>query len=526
MSPQIEAWTGLPAEHFLGDLEPWYALIHPDDRQAVEDRASSAHGAGQAFAAEYRLRTAQGGWRRVLDREVVVDDLDGRRATLGVMTDVSALRALEQAEEQLRGVVAHAPMVVVALDADGRVTMMEGSRVAALGPGLSDLVGAVLWDALPEDHRIVVTCRRALAGESFREVVQAGELWFDTYYQALPDGGIMGVATEVTERERSERAIAHRAYHDPLTGLPNRPNLEDQLARSLARARRTGATLALLSIDLDDFRLVNDVLGHPAGDALLRRLTRRLLGVLRDGDLLTRQGGDEFVLLLDELHGPPLETAQRVAAKLLDALDEPFELEDDELHVGASIGISVFPEHGTDADELLKHTAGSRSTPACAARCATASSCCTSSRSPASRRACSRATRRSSAGRTPTRASCPRARSSSTPRSRGASTRSAPGRSTRRAVSCARGRTWASGRSSASTSRPGSCKPGRTLPILRELRDLGMNTVAEGVETEEQRRFLARHGCCLAQGFHLGRPMPAEEATRRLLEPRLRAVAA
>jgi diguanylate cyclase (GGDEF)-like protein len=146
----------------------------------------------------------------------------------------------------------------------------------------------------------------------------------------------------------------HRAYHDALTGLPNRYLLFDRLEGALARARRAKARLAVLFLDLDNFKVVNDSLGHTAGDRLLGEVARRLGRDVRRGDTLARLGGDEFTLLAEAVHAP--EDAVKIALKLREALREPFALEGRELFVTASMGIALHPDDGEDAEALLKNS--------------------------------------------------------------------------------------------------------------------------------------------------------------------------
>ncbi len=149
-------------------------------------------------------------------------------------------------------------------------------------------------------------------------------------------------------------SIAHRAYHDALTGLPNRYLLQDRLLTALPRARRAATRVAVLFLDLDRFKVVNDSLGHSAGDRLLGEVAKRLARHVREGDTLARFGGDEFTILVEAIH--QVEDTAKVAQKLREALKEPFVLDGRELYVTASIGISVFPDDGFDAETLLKNS--------------------------------------------------------------------------------------------------------------------------------------------------------------------------
>jgi diguanylate cyclase (GGDEF)-like protein len=153
------------------------------------------------------------------------------------------------------------------------------------------------------------------------------------------------------------RRLHREALHDTLTGLPNRALLSEHLSVALARAKRAGRAVAVAYVDLDDFKLVNDNLGHAAGDRMLVEVADRLSGCLRDTDVVARQGGDEFLLLLADLDDP--ESARSAAIATFDrirtALDEPFRLEGAELAIGISMGVSVFPEDAADAETLHRH---------------------------------------------------------------------------------------------------------------------------------------------------------------------------
>jgi diguanylate cyclase (GGDEF)-like protein/PAS domain S-box-containing protein len=154
------------------------------------------------------------------------------------------------------------------------------------------------------------------------------------------------------ELQRARDAAVYESLNDPLTGLPNRKLLTDTLSSLLALARRESGMIALLYLDLDGFKLVNDSLGHAVGDGLLVQLAGRLRSSLRDGDMLARLGGDEFMVVMHGLH--TREQAVLLAGTLLKAISNPFEVKGHQLAIGASIGISVFPEDATDAEELIQ----------------------------------------------------------------------------------------------------------------------------------------------------------------------------
>jgi diguanylate cyclase (GGDEF)-like protein len=154
------------------------------------------------------------------------------------------------------------------------------------------------------------------------------------------------------ERKQTHTRLQHLAQHDALTGLPNRELFHDRLQTALARARREHSRLALLYIDLDRFKQVNDALGHAAGDLLLREVGLRLRQCVRESDTIGRIGGDEFLVLLPTIDQPA--DAARVAAKIRHALNRPFELDGELASISSSIGIAVCPEHGDGKQELIQ----------------------------------------------------------------------------------------------------------------------------------------------------------------------------
>src|SRR5579884_4271057 len=158
---------------------------------------------------------------------------------------------------------------------------------------------------------------------------------------------------DITERKDAEDALAHKALHDGLTGLPNRTLLMDRLEGAMALARRRGTHCALMLIDLDRFKDVNDTFGHQIGDIVLLETGARMKRVLRQSDTVGRLGGDEFAVLLPDVEGEL--GACQAAEKIVDVLDEPLYLEGELVDIDASIGISIFPEHGDDPDTLLRH---------------------------------------------------------------------------------------------------------------------------------------------------------------------------
>jgi diguanylate cyclase (GGDEF)-like protein/PAS domain S-box-containing protein len=260
-----------------------------------------------------------------------------------------------------------ASTLLVILYADGTVGLLNRQGREMLG----ELVGANWFEQVtPEEDR--PAARRA-----FERLIAGGESGVERYegdvltrtgarrrvaWQATaladPKGRTVAVLSgqDITDRVRAEQELRKLAFFDALTGLPNRAQLESRVRAAVTRARRRGRAVALLLVDLDNFKLVNDSLGHGAGDRLLRRVAGRLRGAEGEGGLLARHGGDEFVLLLGDLAREQAEVrAREVADQLALRLAKPFTVGGAEFHVGASIGISIFPDDADGGEALLQH---------------------------------------------------------------------------------------------------------------------------------------------------------------------------
>ena len=377
VSPQIEELLGWPPQAFLDDQDLWYRCIHPDDLARVRESEARSYADGERVDLEFRMLRRDGAELWVRDKEAVIRDADGAPVfSQGVLVDVTPSRAGDgelAAEERHRAqrYLDIAGAIIVILDASARITLVNRAGAELLGYAEGELIGSD-WYELLVPERLRETGRAAFAAEvggpqddAVHESIvltKDGEertiAWRDTLVRGA-DGtvtAVMSSGVDLTERRAAEEQIAYLAYHDSLTGLPNRALLQEHLDLALARARRQGEAVGLLYLDLDGFKLVNDSLGHPAGDELLCHVTMRLSERRRGMDLLARQGGDEFLLLLADLDRGEAEAhARRVAEDLLRALAEPFSISGAEFHIGASIGISLFPRDAADASELLRH---------------------------------------------------------------------------------------------------------------------------------------------------------------------------
>jgi diguanylate cyclase (GGDEF)-like protein/PAS domain S-box-containing protein len=264
-----------------------------------------------------------------------------------------------------RALEAAANAVFIA-DRDGRIVWVNDAFCRLSGYGRDECIGrtpGILKSGRQSADFYRELWATILAGRSWQgEVVERrrdGSLW--TASQAitplLDESGavthFVAIQHDVTASSEAREAIERLAFHDSLTGLPNRVSFLESLGRAIARAGAEHRMLALLYLDLDDFKPVNDAMGHAAGDALLIAVAERLRGAVRKTDAVARLGGDEFAVLLTDVGHP--DVAGALAGKLVDRIGQPYMLDRRRISVGASIGISLYPRDGATTDDLLRH---------------------------------------------------------------------------------------------------------------------------------------------------------------------------
>jgi diguanylate cyclase (GGDEF)-like protein/PAS domain S-box-containing protein len=276
-------------------------------------------------------------------------------------------RRFRMAQDLLEAFLEHIPINVFFKDRSSRFVRV--GRAMAEYFGLADPAGALnktdldffsaehANKALADEQEIIATGLPMKAIEERETWPDGRATWVLTTKVPLKDHrgqiiGTMGISQDITGRKEAEARIHHMALHDALTGLPNRALLKDRLAQSIALACRTHDQVAVLMLDLDRFKNVNDSLGHFAGDRLLESVSKRLGCCLRESDIVARLGGDEFVVGLPVVAND--EEVESVAQKIMTSLAEPFDIEGHEVRIGVSIGIALHPADGEDPDMLLQ----------------------------------------------------------------------------------------------------------------------------------------------------------------------------
>jgi len=360
---------GLEPRSVVPDFELFTARLHADDRDRVVKAVADSIESRQPYLAEFRFRREDGTMR--IGRatgHVECDDQGQALRMAGAMQDITELREMENAlrasEDRFSVAFRAAPHAAsIARASDGRFVEANEKYEKHFGWTRQDLIGKTsveigLWPDAETRRRWLTALQETGTMVDFettwqhknggvREVNLSAE-----YVEIKGEPHILAFIQDITERKESEARIEFLAHHDTLTGLPNRVLFRDRFALATAWAERTEAKVALFFIDLDHFKSINDTLGHPAGDALLKLVAQRLRECLRETDTISRIGGDEFLIAIPNVVDP--QSLNQTTTKILETLARPFELEGRELTNTLSIGIAVWPDDGRDFDTLLK----------------------------------------------------------------------------------------------------------------------------------------------------------------------------
>ena len=352
---------GIDPQTFEPSYESFIACVHPEDRERLNQAVQRALDSQETYDIIHRILRPDGEIRIVRENAEIVRDAAGHALRMiGTVLDITQQTRVEEAlrdsDAMLRTVIQGFPVVLWAIDTNGTFLLSEGCGLDALALRAGQIVGESLYEVFRDNPEIIQDTQQVLAGETVSVTRCIGERAFDVHYSPLRDAtgrvtGAVGVATDVTERKRTEERLSFLASYDPLTQLPNRTLFNDRLAHAMQHASRSGDRVALLFIDLDNFKTINDTLGHGEGDALLRQVAQRLQAVVRSEDTVSRLGGDEFTIILENIGHE--EEAARVATEIIQQATQPYQLQSRDFYVSPSIGIAFFPQDGTDVQTLL-----------------------------------------------------------------------------------------------------------------------------------------------------------------------------
>lgn len=365
VAPYVTELLGYPPEEWTNG-QSWVDRIHVEDRHWAPEFCFLATQKGQSHSFEYRFVKKDGGV--VWLRDVCTVDMEGGRPVRlrGFMIDITERKQAEQQLQKLSLAVEQSPAAVVITDLDAAIEYVN--------PKFTEITGYSYEEVRGQNPRILQSGN--FTSEDYQKLwqtLQAGEEWHGEFHNRRKDGSLfweqasisplrdaqgrithyVAVKEDITTRKHYEQQLEYQASHDELTDLANRNLLNNLLEQSIHVAHRSGRMVAVLLLDLDRFKLINDSLGHGVGDDLLRAVARRLKTMLRETDTVARFGGDEFVILLSEVE--QVENVQWVARNILRELSAPLVIGDRQLSVTASLGISLYPIDGDDCVSLIRN---------------------------------------------------------------------------------------------------------------------------------------------------------------------------
>jgi diguanylate cyclase (GGDEF)-like protein/PAS domain S-box-containing protein len=359
------SWTktlGWSEDELLG--QPFIDLVHPNDREATIQTSSALLTGTSVHQFDNRCRCKDGSYRWISWNSIGVPE---RGVVIAAARDISQRKQAEQRVADLlefnQTIIANAPVGIYVYRPSGEcvLTNESGARI----------VGAPVEQVLAQNFNQIPSWQRTGMLKMAEDALSSGkeqqaelhiissfsqEAWLDCFLTRFHSGDenhLLLMTNDITSRKKIEDELQYMATHDALTGLPNRHLFQDRLDLSLARARRNSARVAVMLLDLDHFKQINDTYGHQTGDLVLKVVSERLMGCLRKSDTVARMGGDEFTFIFPDLPDP--QHAQVIAAKILAAVSQPIDLGVVQYTPTASLGISLFPPHGLDPETLLKN---------------------------------------------------------------------------------------------------------------------------------------------------------------------------
>jgi len=369
IGPQVEQLLGYPREAWLTEDELWLDVLHPDDRERMIATDIAARSALAPLFAEYRMIARDGHVVWVSEKAAVVtDELTGTVYWQGVMVDITDRKRAEEAlaatERQYRSVFDAATIGLMTVDLAGRVLEANSvvEQVLAHPPG--SLAGVSLTIDLEAGEELQRRIEALAAGSEDRFELEhrlrshdGSSIWCRTVMALVRDGAgrpnhLTAMVENIDGRKRVEAELVHRTIHDPLTRLPNRQHFLDRLAEARAGLSAHDLDVGVVFVDVDNFKHMNDSLGHEAGNDLLVAVAARLSAAVRPGDVVARFGGDEFLVLADRLSDP--RDATQLAWRLAHSLRAPFSIGGTEVSVTASFGVATSRDPGEADEELVR----------------------------------------------------------------------------------------------------------------------------------------------------------------------------
>ena len=355
ITPGIENLYGYPLNDFYRDTLLWKKVIHPDDKEVLDERAEDL-GSGKACVSIYRIIRPDGQVRWIQDRGIPTLDEHGEMISFtSVLFDITNRK---ESEDQYRSLVELSPDIIAVISNQTFDYINEaGSRlIGADNP--TDIINKSVsrFTSLENIKKIREQTKGSTSGERFELTItrlNGDEIELEISAMPILYGGRMAiqlVGRDITNRKKAEKTIHAMAYYDSLTGLPNRNKFKQYLSGSLYDYPEQ--SMAILFLDLDRFKVINDTKGHSTGDGILERVAIRLKAVIDGKGIVFRQGGDEFIIILSNVDE---SLVAATTEEILQRFTNPIVIEEQEFFVTPSIGISMYPRDGKDQESLIKH---------------------------------------------------------------------------------------------------------------------------------------------------------------------------
>ena len=373
-SPRWKEMLGYSDHEIPNEFSTWEDRVHPDELEAVLLKVQeNIDGKTDYYEVVNRLKHKDGHWVWILDRGKAIYDEDGKAVRMiGTHTDITDDKEMQIKFARQAQIIEQIHDAVISADLEGIITNWNKGSELLLQYKADEIIGkpvSIIY--LEEDNKVFKNGVDILMqeGEYHAEVRLAKKstavIFADLSLSQLKDEkgktiGVIAYFQDITERKKAQQKLLeqknildHQAHHDALTELPNRILFNDRLEQGIEKARRNKTNLALLFVDLDRFKQINDSLGHELGDKVLKIVTQRLKSSIRKEDTLARLGGDEFTIIIEEL--AIAQDSSLLAQKILEVLAQPIHIDNHTLHVSSSIGISLYPQDGENAHNLLKY---------------------------------------------------------------------------------------------------------------------------------------------------------------------------
>ncbi len=375
VSDAVRSIFGVSPQAACADARALLSRIHPDDQPKVLQSMAGTATQGQAWAHEFRVVLEDATVRVLFGKAVLWQEPSGQRISYGSVSDITDHKAseasLRQSEARFRALTELSSDWYWEQDADFRFVRVDGNQAAVKAWPEDSNVGKTRWESGAQGvspaqwaaHRAALEAQETFYDfEMHRPGVDGTMVWVAISGTPIYDAqgrftGYRGIGRDTSARRLAEEKIERLAFYDGLTELPNRRLLLDRLQQAVVNSGRDSTSGALLFIDLDNFKDLNDTLGHDMGDQLLKQVASRLVDCVREVDTVARLGGDEFVVMLEKLGNSANDAAtyaEAVGRKVLQALNAPYGLGRHEHHSTPSIGITLFHDHQLGMDELLK----------------------------------------------------------------------------------------------------------------------------------------------------------------------------